>query len=58
MMKEWEKFMEEADKRDHRKIGVVLYALIAGTRAFYYSRALTWIMVLSTPWNQNLQHID
>lgn len=24
LMKEWEKFMEEADKRDHRKIGIVI----------------------------------
>jgi hypothetical protein len=41
-MKEYEKFMEEAEKRDHRKIGVVgmkrtVYLVMLGTRAVLFS---------------------
>jgi threonyl-tRNA synthetase len=37
LMKEWEKFMEEAAKRDHRKIGIVCFILMIGTTIVLFS---------------------
>jgi hypothetical protein len=58
-MVEYKHFLEEAAKRDHRKLGRVRYLisdLTTGTRFILFPRLVSWKLFLPSPWNENLQY--